>query len=201
MTLNDFLAYKEFCPCCNSKLNFHCMSKSNHNIKYINNKLNIEIPIVSYSLSPIKKSSFSVMLILDMNSNEFEVDFLNAVNNGLDAVSIERLELFKTHCKGINPVSLYKECGICQSYKYSTMLIFNYASATVRDYNVHYEIINLEKNSTNKKYKFYNNFYTEKSTLIIGVDGQMEQQIVTSIIPITDPITLLNQFDMLLVFS
>ena len=203
MTLNDFLAYKEFCPCCNSKLNFHCMSKSNHNIKYINNKLNVEIPIVNYSLSPTKKTSFTIHLVLYMDCNYFEVDFLNAISRSLEAVSLERIDAFKTYTTSINPVSLYKDCGICKNYKYSTDIFFDFTTGKVISYRVDHEYIFCTKVSDlgTKKYALYNNFFVDKSTLIIAVEGHTDQQISTSIIPITEPAVLLGQFDMLSVFS
>jgi len=179
------------------------MSKSDNNIKYINNKLNIELTISSFLLSPKKKTSFMVHVILDMDSNDFEVEFLNATNQSLDAVSLERIAAFKTYCSGINPLSLYKDCGICKSYHYSSDINFDYDTHQVRSYQINYEYLNCIKDTNLgcKRYRLYNNYRVDKCTLIIELDGHADQMINASIIDITNTSDLLNQFEIMSVFS
>ena len=180
------------------KLNFHFKAKQDSSIKYIAGILSITLYFSQYQLSPTKKRLNKSVMYLDVETNEFQVDFLNNINENLPAVSFEKINDFKDYATKKEAFRILKDCYFCNKYSYMNFMVVDFKNRKIKDIKVDSELLYLD--NENLQYIIYNNFKENAGQIILNRNGKKES-IDLPIIEITNKNELLEKLKLYSTFS
>ena len=138
-SLNDFLLYREKCPCCSNPLIFETLSLNQvyaqDSYDYSNNTVSINDQFTEWKMSRRSKT-WNFRYVINKNDNTFSIEFLSATGEPVDQISIDTAKNFlHTHCvytdlknneRKLKPkMKFQKSCLFCQRYFYYSYPVFD----------------------------------------------------------------------------
>lgn len=178
--LRTFLNYRSKCFICNSELGLCFIFRSQSETYYIqSNELVVTIPISAYPMSS-KSFKFNIQYHIDIDNNDFYVNFLDNKNNVLDRVSmLSRERYLSSYNSLVKSLVFFKNCSACKRYNYSSKAIkMNHQTCKVESLEVGMESFclgNPNEDGSFQAWMLINNYMINQSSLIHSLKLSREE--------------------------
>jgi hypothetical protein len=181
MNLKEFIAYRDTCPMCDTKLTLCFHSKKQQKVKYDGDIISFDFRMDS--LQKRSKTSNKVTFVIDQQNNTWFVNFsytnslLSGDNKIQNFISFEMMKRFKDMNNHLSPYIFYKYCNKCECYNYrSNMFFLSFKNCSFGDLEIRSEYfgISVPLETGYKNFRLSNSYYEDralsKSRLVCSKD-------------------------------
>ncbi len=216
MNLEEFLAYRECCPVCTSRLVTCFHSEKKQSIRFEDNRL-----LITFPLNALKKHQidYKVGYSFGLTDNSWYVEFYNKDNVRFEIDSPQFLrDRFKELDSNLGSYKFYRHCAACRRYNYSTnSFALNYEKGVINKLcmNMEYIGLSIPFDKGFKIYKLLNDYMSNKTKLLYGKSADeepttydasnstkfMELLEMNSVVKLSSSQEVAERIDKLIVFS
>jgi hypothetical protein len=214
MNLKEFLAYRTYCPICDSILMTSLFSTSKKYTSHTENEV-----VVFHTLRNLDGKRYtdqSISYHFNKNDNSYYIDYYDSNQDLKSNIHLSSLEKFKelNHNRNKIGYDFYKYCTECERYNYASKAFkLDLTKNTIDDLSIRAEFFGLSKkvengykvyrllNIDNKSHLVYGIFETDHQASIKSAISAKSSTLETGLIKFTNKDDTLERISKLLLFS